>query len=104
VREIMTNLKALGYQPVKNHGSPFAQRGRPDIEVVVACPPLPFGVHLAIEVKRSGEDVRIQQAARLEQLQVRGSAIALVSSWEGVKYTLEWIQSRMNRFIVEVRQ
>jgi hypothetical protein len=86
----MKGFKEMGLQPVKNHGSVFSQRGRPDIEVDVPFPLLPYAVPFKIEVKRaSSEPEKEQQQARLREARKRGAAAFVATRWETVESMIE---------------
>lgn len=90
IKAIMDGLRSRGYQPVKNHGSIYARRGRPDIEVLIALPDLPYAVLFAIEVKRPGGAPTPQQAARIEAYRKQGTVAFVAESWAQVRCALDF--------------
>ena len=104
VREIMSGLKNLGMNPVKNHGSAYAKRGRPDIEVLVPVANLPFAVPLAIEVKRSASDQpRKQQAYRMKAHTEAGGVAVCAYNFQVVEAALDQIYETALKWRYEIR-
>lgn len=98
VFKIMKELKKRGYKPIKNHGSPNAQRGRPDIEVLITFPLLPLAVFFAIEVKRNvWAKPSTQQRARLEDIREQGGVAIVARDWSAVEAAIE----RTRRYIID---
>lgn len=80
VKDIMDYLESIGCAPIKNHGSPYSKRGRPDIEVDIAFEGLPFAVPFYIEVKRHRDlEPTPQQRARIKAHMERGG-VAFVAA------------------------
>jgi len=96
VKEICEYLESLGCKPVKNHGSIYAQRGRPDIEVDVVFALLPFAVHFYIEVKASRDlEARPQQLHRIEEALSRGAVAFVAADAETVRDAIEMTRQRI---------
>lgn len=98
VREIIKELRALGYKPIKNHGSPHSQRGRPDIEVMIRFRLLPFAVPFYIEVKRATGKLRAQQKRRLIELQREGGVALVATNWSAVERAIARTRQDIIRF------
>lgn len=81
VKEIMIGLREMGCKPVKNHGTPYSRRGRPDIEVAIRFKLLPFAVPFSIEVKREKGELRTQQRIRLKERRANGEVAIVATSW-----------------------
>jgi hypothetical protein len=88
-RRIIAWLKSQGCYVVKRHGSVYAQRGEPDLYVLVQVPYQIFAVPLHLEVKQPGREPTALQQKRLMALRAAGASATWVTSLEEVQELVE---------------